>query len=78
MGGCQKFEGFVRNLGGFAPPPPSPLGKSEFLPLPAEKVAPSWLPYHSYVSTVLIFAESKLGWFYSIKFSVITVYILHG
>ena len=28
-GGCRKFEGFVGNLGGFAPP-----GKSEFLPLP--------------------------------------------
>ena len=34
MGGgggvCRKFESFVENLGGFAPPP---TGKSEFPPL---------------------------------------------
>ena len=36
MGGgggvCRKFESFVGNLGGFAPPHP-PTGKSEFPPL---------------------------------------------
>jgi hypothetical protein len=29
-GVCRKFESFVGALGGFAPPPPAPAGKSEF------------------------------------------------